>query len=944
MLFRLLGIPKTMKQYVGIGLAVCLLVTLLDKVVLPLYPVLEAERAGVAKSLTRQWPDVVAVVNAYASTVEAGVVAIAVLITMAYVCATLTARRRQIAQNVRLAESATVLLVAMSEGNKAPIEMAANFFLSMRSAMATSPMQIFKGQAVHASLEIVLMGKTGRIGFLVWVPAIARESIANHLKGHYPDMQIEPIEDPLQGYTDSPLAAVEMDLIADSINPIRTDFGRDADPLNTLLSALEPRGTVEASGVQFIFRPSDTLWQSEGAETVSKMRAQIAAMGRLTDQSTKTRMEAIERKKDQMGYNVTVRVFGCGPDQGRVQHLVNAMGQFSGLNSFGVTVQGLDWDTITSRSFPLDAKKSILNVVEFAAVWHPPSVRTPSESVLWRGAKVISPPNCTLVSPEEYKAGQCRLVGSFSYPDGDVQVGWRRDPSHALGAFDALMHGYMLGPTGSGKSTAVLNWVMDDIESGAGVMVMEPHEDLINAILERIPKARWGDVVVLNASDYARPFGVNFMACPDSRDAAILASTMLGIFMKASANWGPRMERVMEQAIYAILATHPDATMYSLYKFLADPAERDRVLVKIKDNISRDFWDHFSDMKDTEQRKYIDPVQGRLEKFLRNPLVRNIVSQQTTVDFRYLMDNKKILLVSLSENSLGAANASMLGSLFVGSIWRAAASRSDIPEHDKRVPFFLWVDEFQNYVTNEIATILAEARKFGLGCFFCNQFAAQVASANPVVFDAIKANCGTIMSYGLDSPDDARLMLSLFASAKLSTYDIAGLPAFTMYCRLKSNHSTVGPFMVKAPKPRAVPEKDASRLILSDTDRVPVPPKDSIAPGVLTLMKMIPNMDNEARVAALAKLKDNEFAQYQQLRKALDWRERCRLLAGEGRNGNGNAIQMSVPQIIREASRRAVGTPVFEVEALILRAGQGATANAMKTASEIDGADPCPWL
>jgi hypothetical protein len=927
--------PKYLKRAAQVLLALALLTTLADRVVLALWPVAPETRGEMAKALAEAWPAGVAWINAHRDHLEIGAVLVAALAAGIYFALRAYARRAQAAQNERLAADAEVLLLRMDPDDGSPIDTAANLFLALRQAMACSPWRAFRGQALHASLEVVAF--KGKIGFLVWTPGALKEAVMLQVQAHYPDAAVETIADPLRGHDDESLAAVEMGLTADSIYPIRTDFGK-GDPLTGYLSALAPHAQTSVMGLQFIFRPAGGGWQQRGAEEVARMRQQIAATETgMVGKADKSRLEQIERKKDQLGYEVTVRAFGAGADRGRVQQMAQAFGQFAGLNSFAVTRQSLDWQTVRSRAYPLGGRKSVLNVEEFAAAWHPPGKRTPNPNLVWAGARVLPPPVGVIVSDEEYRAGKCRIIGSFTYPDGrTVNLGWRRVAGSAPASYDALTHGYILGPTGSGKSTIMLNMIMDDVEHGCGVVAMEPHHDLVNAILERVPSHRWADVIVLNAADEERPFGFNFMECPNPADRSILAAGIMGIFQKVSSQpWGVQMLEIMESTLLALLETHTNATMYTIYNFLTDLDFREQVLGRVKDPITRRYWENFNERKDAEQQRVLEAPLRRLTTFLRAPLVRNIVSQpESTIRFRQFMDSRKIILISLSTHSLGGPNAELLGALFVSMFWRAAASRRDVPE-EQRVPTYYWIDEFQNYVTPEIASILAEARKFGLGMCFANQFFAQVAQASPLVADAVKGNCGTKMTYRLGSPEDTALMLAMMGDA-LKKRDLGTLPKFTLYTRLMSGKQTTEkPFTMAAPKPRGVPAGDGSPLVLGDEKARRLPPREQVPDGVVALVKEMPGLPHDQKVGRLAELPDADFALYQRIRRALDWKRRNELLRS---GGNG----MSVPQLLAEASRLTIGTPAYEVEAIIRRAERGGgRAGAAAGGGELLGKD---WL
>jgi hypothetical protein len=206
---------------------------------------------------------------------------------------------------------------------------------------------------------------------------------------------------------------------------------------------------------------------------------------------------------------------------------------------------------------------------------------------------------------------------------------------------------------------------------------------------------------------------------------------------------------------------------------------------------------------------------------------------------------------------------------------------------------------------------LAEARKFGLGMCFANQFFAQVVEGSSIVASAVKGNCGTKMVYKLSSPDDVRLMLAMLGEP-LTARDLGTLPKFTLYTRLMSDKEVTPVFTMAAPKPRGLPKDDGSPVALRDEDARPLPPREKVPDAVVALLKEAPRLPDEQRVERLAGLAEGDFAVYQEARRALDWKRRCGLLRG---GGDG----LSVPELLTEASRLTIGTPAYEVEAIIRR-------------------------
>lgn len=329
---------------------------------------------------------------------------------------------------------------------------------------------------------------------------------------------------------------------------------------------------------------------------------------------------------------------------------------------------------------------------------------------------------------------------------------------------DRCKHMYILGKTGMGKTTLLQNMILQDIYNGFGVCFIDPHGDPSEYILDRIPAHRLQDIIYFNPSDIELPIGLNILQAQRGEEPFLTASGLVAVFHRIWAGmWSARMEYILNNTLLALLEA-PGNTLLSVIQMLTDNDYRKMVVKDIKDPLVKNFWvKEFANFNDRYRQEAISPILNKIGQFLSTDLVRNIVGQKTsTIDFREIMDTKKILIVNLSKGRLGEDNSNLLGSLIVTKLQLAALSRVDIVEKD-REDFYLYVDEFQNFTTDSFGTILSEARKYKLNLVLAHQYISQLSeSGNDKVKNAIFGNIGTLISFRVGS-DDADVLAKEFA-------------------------------------------------------------------------------------------------------------------------------------------------------------------------------------
>jgi hypothetical protein len=313
--------------------------------------------------------------------------------------------------------------------------------------------------------------------------------------------------------------------------------------------------------------------------------------------------------------------------------------------------------------------------------------------------------------------------------------------------------------------------ILQDIEQGAGLAVLDPHGDLIEDVLARIPKERAEDVVLIDPADTDYPVGLNILAAHSDLERTVLSSDLVGVFRRLSTSWGDQMTAVFGNAILAFLESTRGGTLVDLRRFLVDPAFRHSFLPSVKDSEVVYFWQtEFPLLKGLPQA----PILTRLDAFLRPKPIRYMISQKgPQLDFRRLMDGRKIVLAKLSQGAIGEENSYLLGSLLTAKIGQAAASRQE-QDKQSRIPFFLYIDEFHNFITPSIASLLSGVRKYGVGLVLAHQDLRQVRSRSEDVASAVLSSPYTRIIFRVGD-HDARVLaegLSAFEAKDLQNLGI----------------------------------------------------------------------------------------------------------------------------------------------------------------------------
>ncbi len=359
---------------------------------------------------------------------------------------------------------------------------------------------------------------------------------------------------------------------------------------------------------------------------------------------------------------------------------------------------------------------------------------------------------------------------------------------------DRRQHMYVIGQTGTGKSSLLENLILQDIVNGEGLCIVDPHGELVEHIIKKIPQSRAKDVIYFNPSDLDHPIGFNVLELPDPKYKHLTASGLMGIFTKIWANvWSARMEYILNNSVLALLDT-PGTTLLGIQRMLVEPEYRKFIVDNIKDPVVQAFWiNQYEEWEDKFRNEAIVPIQNKVGAFLSTSLVRNIVGQEkSTIDIFKLMNEGKIFLVNVSKGHIGEDNSALLGAMIITKIQLAAMERVRIPEEERR-DFYLYVDEFQNFATDSFANILSEARKYRLNLIMAHQYIGQLMSdTSTKVRDAVFGNVGTMITFRVGAAD-AEFLEKEF-QPEFMVQDMVNLPNFRIYLKLMAGGSRTRPF------------------------------------------------------------------------------------------------------------------------------------------------------
>lgn len=647
------------------------------------------------------------------------------------------------------------------------------------------------GMQEHLSFEIASVG--GMIRFYAWVPRALQSFVEGQIYAQYPTVQIHAAEEDYVTHerNHSVVYTSEIIPVEKEFLPIKTFQSFEVDPLAGITGTLAKlEDTDEEIWIQILVRPIADDWHKmsdawiksvkNGSSSLFAGFGGTAWIGQLIEalwkppeagvggsvtvkeisERDKTRISEAEKKATKLGYQVKIRLAYLGESQTnarlRMQAIVGTFKQFNStnLNGFKMSNDSFRKEDLAKYKSRLFADRGfILNIEELASAYHLPHTNVETPNIVWASNKTAEPPaKLPLITGDPAIDENISAFGLTNFRGINHQFGMLRT--------DRSRHVYIIGQTGAGKSGTLELFALSDIFHNQGYAIIDPHGDFAVDNMRFIPGSRLQDVVYFNPADTAYPLGFNPLEVTDPAHKTNISSEVIGVLKRMfGESWGPRLEYILRYTILALL-DRPNTTMLDITRMLTDKKFRKDTLSYCTDTVVLQFWNvEFASWTEKFQAEAIAPVLNKVGAFTANPVIRNIIGQpKSTFNIRQIMDEGKILVVNLSKGLIGEDNASILGAFLVTKIQLAAMSRSDIPDIRDRRPFYLYVDEFQNFATDSFATILSEARKYGLNLTVANQYISQMTDS---VRDAVFGNVGTMISFRV-SADDAPILSKQF--------------------------------------------------------------------------------------------------------------------------------------------------------------------------------------
>ncbi len=687
-----------------------------------------------------------------------------------------------------------LLQVAVPRDNEIKIDAAEQMFASLHSVYKSGFWSFLKVQE-HLSFEIV--ARKEDIRFYISVPKRLTDLVEKQIHGAYPGADIKEVDEYSIFSQNGKVAFTALRLKYSDYAPIRVYRDLPTDPLSSITSVLAKMGEDEGAVVQVIIQPAGSKWRSAGRSYISHIKKDEANPEKASFKVDPKSMEAIEQKVSKPGFHAVVRlVVSSNSMESAKMHLENLMSSFSQFSSdhnyftkVKFPIKKLFMVDFIYRYFPIISlpffpQYSVLNSDELATIYHFPNKSVETAHIFWLNAKRAPAPSQIPMSG--------LYLGMSKYRGVERKIYLSED--------DRRRHVYVIGKTGTGKSQLLEEMVMQDIDAGRGVAVIDPHGDLIDGILARIPTSRAEDVIYFDPSDADRPMGLNMLEAKSEEQKHFVVTSIVGLMYKLydpmkTGIIGPRFEHAIRNAMLTVMS-EPGNTFVEVVRVLTDSSFVQELLPKVQDPIIRRYWtDQIAQTADFHKSEVLDYIVSKFGRFVTNKLMRNIIGQsQSSFDFRRVMDEGKILLVNLAKGKIGEENSNFLGLILVPRILISAMSRQEIVE-EKRRDFYLYVDEFQNFATPDFAQILSEARKYRLNLIVANQFIGQMEEE---VKNAVFGNVGTLIAFRVGVTDANYLQHEY--QPTFNEPDLINVDKYNAYIKTIVHNEPVKPFSMDLTK------------------------------------------------------------------------------------------------------------------------------------------------
>lgn len=727
-------------------------------------------------------------------------------------------------------------MFATGKSQKETNDVMTHFYEAIHTIYAGYAINLLKGEDFFSCEYVILEGE---MQFFLVMPSHLKSIFDKQITAFYPDVFIEQVEDYSifrQGYKAMGRC---MRLSKPSMFPIRTYQFLGSDPFNSLANAFSKIKLDEGAAIQVMLRPLGDGWQKKGRKVaqdlfmgkaankslIQKLNvfSWIATMLRLlahgaehekftenidSQGTTRTtplmdeQVKLMETKNVKVGFETVIRVVASAKSMIRADQIAteicSAFAQYNAPNnnSFsksryfsrtgllkGFILRSIKHDWIQRILRP---RNMILCSEEVASIFHFPNIKYNKAPVIkWQKFKIAAGPNNL---PTEGL-----FLGNNIFRGETRKVHIKRD--------DRRKHLYIIGKSGTGKSTLLKNMLRQDAENGEGMCLIDPHGDLVEGIMPHIPRERADDVIIFDPGDLGRPMGLNILEAETTDQKEFMAQEALSIFIKMFGEeiMGPRLQHYFRNGCLTLMDDDDEgAVLIDLPRLFTDDSWQKYKMNKVKNPIVKAFWE--KEMASTgarEKQEMIPYFSAKFGPFITNAQIRNIIGQtKSGFDFRDVMDSGKILLCNLSKGKLGDLNAQLLGMVMVSKLQMSAMSRVDTPEEDRR-DFYMYVDEFQNFVTESFTSILSEARKYRLCLIIAHQYISQITKMSgggkgkqedTSIRDAVFGNVGSMLTFKIGA-QDAEYMTKEFAPV-FSEQDLINIANYQTYIKLNIDNAT----------------------------------------------------------------------------------------------------------------------------------------------------------
>jgi hypothetical protein len=708
------------------------------------------------------------------------------------------------------------------------------FYEALHSLYENRIEQFFIGQD-FLSLEYAVYD--GLVHFFVVCPREIATLVEKQITAFYPDSYVEQIDDYNIFRPNSHVVSTYMVLEKKFYYPVKSYTRMTADPLNGIINSLSKISKDDGAAVQFMIRPKKDGWQEKGRHQASEIfqnkkksgfelynpitwfsalfellfRGEKSVLNMDKDGvSTRTtpitdeEVKAMEEKNSKAGFETIIRlVSSASTRREAATNLISMRGAFSQYNTpSGNSFEHTRWHRnralVTNfifRNFRrglknwLFEKKLIFSSDELASLFHIPNIRfNKYPCIAWQNFKIsAAPPNI----PTEGL-----LLGHNIYRGEKKEIRIKKE--------DRFRHFYVIGQTGTGKSSILQVMIRQDLKNGEGLCVVDPHGSLIEDILPFIPRERADDVIYFDPSDMERPLGLNLLEGDTWEEKELVALDAMNIMIKLFDEevFGPRIQDYFRNGCLTLMSDPAGAAITDIVRLFTDDDFAKVKRQHVTNPIVASFWDHqMAKTGAREKQEMIPYFAAKFGQFVTNTMMRNIIGQtKSAFDFFDVMQKKKILLMNLSKGSVGEINSKLLGLIIVQKMQMAALKRAKIPAK-QRSDFFLYIDEFQNYVTQSIEVILSEARKYRLGLNIAHQYLAQLeesggthAKGKADLKGAVFGNVGTMMAYKIGA-QDAEFMAKEMAPV-FSDQDLINIDKYKAVMKLSIDTQPSRPFSI----------------------------------------------------------------------------------------------------------------------------------------------------